>query len=153
MVDVELLRKFSLFKELDEPQLQRFANNMQGRIYPPGSTVCSRGEQGDEMFFVNQGKVSVMLPLHRHDSRYESVAEIGEGNFLGELSFFDGQERSADVQAKGKVEILVFSRQDYDKIVKDNLKEGCQIQGKIISGLVGIIRDMNETYSSGKFLV
>ncbi len=160
MVDIELLRKFSLFWELDESQLRKFAACIQERRYSPNqggdifavNKICSKGDRGDEIFLIKRGSVSMVLPLHRLDSGYKTISEIREGNFFGELSFFDGQERSADVQANGKVELLVLSRRDYDKVIKDDLEEGCRIQSKIIAGLVGIIRKMNESYSSAGFL-
>lgn len=163
MVDIELLKKFSLFKELDNSQLQKFAGYIRSRKYSAyqgddyfgesDNLVCSKGDQGDEIFFIHRGSVTVELPLYRTDSAYKNVAEIGEGNFFGELSFFDSQSRSANVRANGDVELLVLSRRDYDRAIKDNIKEGCRIQSKIIAGLVGIIREMNETYSSAGFLL
>ncbi len=153
MVDIELLRKFSLFKDLDDPQLEKLAGHIKERRYAHGDIICSQGDQGDEIFFIKRGAVSVVLPLYRFDSQYKTVSEIGPGEFFGELSFFDGKERSANIRSKGILELLVLSRQDYDKVVKENLKEGCQIQSKIIAGLVGMIREMNEAYSSAGFLV
>lgn len=152
MVEISTLKKFSIFKELDDSQLQQFAGHMEERHYPSGDLVCSKGDHGDEMFLVKKGKASVVLPLHRYDSKFKSVSKIGEGNLFGELAFFDGKERSADVYAVGDLELLVLSRKEYDKIIKANIGEGCRIQSKIIAGLVGIIRDMNETYSSAGFL-
>ena len=163
MVDIGDLRKFSLFKELDESQLQKFAAYVRLKRYhayrgddffgESNNLICSKGDRGDEIFLINRGSVGVELPLYRTDSAYKNIAEIEEGSFFGELSFFDGQPRSANVRANGEVELLVLSRRDYDKVIKDNLKEGCRIQGKIIAGLVGIIREMNETYSSAGFLL
>ncbi len=153
MVDTGLLRNFSLFKDLDEEQLQKFVPYIKEKHFPPESLVCSQGDKGDEIFFVKEGKAAVVLPLHRFDSKYKTVSEIAKGNFFGELSFFDGEERSAYVQANGDLELLTLSRRDFDKVIKDNIKEGCRIQSKIISGLVGIIREMNETYSSAGFLL
>lgn len=153
MVDVNTLRKFSLFNELDDSQLQKFANVIKEIHYPAGSIVCTKGEKGDELFLVKRGQVSVVLPLHRYDSKYKTVSKIGEGNLFGELSFFEGKERTADIQTNEPLELLILSRSDYDKIIKDNIEEGCKIQNNIIAGLVGIIRNMNETYSSAGFLI
>ncbi len=76
MVSTELLRKFSLFTELDESQLQKIAVHVQGRRYPEGSAICSKGERGDEIFFVMRGEVSVVLPLYRYDRKLETISKI-----------------------------------------------------------------------------
>jgi CRP-like cAMP-binding protein len=157
MVDVGLLKKFSLFKDLDKRQLQKFVAYIKERHYSAGKDlfavnyICHKGGRGDEIFLVKKGSISVELPMYRYDSGYKTISAIGEGNFFGELSFFDGQKRSANVIANGEVELLVLSRRDFDKVIKDNLEEGCRIQSKIIARLVGIIRKMNETYSSAFF--
>ena len=151
MTDIELLRKFSLFKELNESQLQKFAAYVQEKHYPHETRICSKGEKGNEIFFITRGYVSVELPLYRTDAGQKNVSQLREGDFFGELSFFDNQERSAYVEALGDVELLVLSRKDYDKVIEDNIEEGCRIQNKIIAGLVDIIRKMNEIYSSAGF--
>lgn len=157
MVDAGSLRKFSLFKDLDERQLEKFVPYIETRHYSADkglfavNYICHKGDRGDEIFLVKKGSISVELPMHRYDSGYKTVSTIEEGSFLGELSFFDGQERSANIIADGEVELLVLSRRDFDKVIKDNLEEGCRIQSKIIARLVGIIRKMNETYSSAFF--
>ncbi|MBI5555474.1 MAG: cyclic nucleotide-binding domain-containing protein [Elusimicrobia bacterium] len=152
MVQIELLRKFSLFKELDDEQLQKFAAYVYEKRYQKGGIICSKGGRGDEIFLIKRGRVSIILPLYRYDSRDEVVSELEAGDFFGELSFFDGQERSAHVKASAETDLLILSRRDYDKIIKDNPRDGCKIQGKIIASLVGLIRDINQTYASASFL-
>ncbi len=151
MVNIELLRKFSLFQELDESLLDEFAAYIQVKHYNADSSICFLEDRGDEIFFIVKGSLSVVLPLYRFDSRYRIASEIEEGNFFGELSFIDGKKRSANIRAKEDVDLLVLSRRDYDKVIKHNHEAGCRIQGKIIARMVRIIRDMNETYSSAGF--
>jgi CRP-like cAMP-binding protein len=159
MVDIGLLRKFSLFKDLDKSQLQKFAVYIQERHYSAKQDlfakyyICRKGSRGNEIFLIKKGSISIELPLYRYDSGYKNISEIGEGNFFGELSFFDGQKRSANVSANGEVDLLVLSRRDYDIVIKDNFEEGCRIQSKIITGLTEIIRKMNESYSSAFFRI
>lgn len=153
MVDVELLKKFSLFKNLDKWQLQKFVAYVKEKNYserqdrPGVNYIYSKGDWGTEIFLIKKGRVSVELPLYREDSKNKTISEIGEGNFFGELSFFDGRKRSASVVAKGDVELLVLSRRDYDKVVNKYPEVGCLVENNIITGLIGIIRKMNEAYS------
>ncbi len=152
MVDMELIRKFPLFKELDDGELEKFADCFSERRYPAGAIICPQGTKGEELYLIKQGSVSIELPLHRYDSSYQSISALTEGMFFGELSFFDGKARSADVVASEDVWLFVLKKQDLDKIIKENLSDGCNIQRKIISSLVSIIRKMDETYSGSIFL-
>lgn len=151
MVNTELLRKFSFFEEISEPLLEEFAAHIKERHYKADCSIFLKGDTGDEIYFVVRGKLSVVLPLHRFDSRHRIVSEIEAGNFFGELSFFDGLERSANVRTKEDADILILTLWDFNRIIMDNMKEGCRIQNKIIARMVRIIRDMNETYSSAGF--
>jgi CRP-like cAMP-binding protein len=152
MVDIQLVGKFPLFKELDEAELRKLADSFTERHYPAEAIICPQGSSGKELFLIKKGSVVIELPLHRYDSGYQAVSTLTEGMHFGELSFFDGKERSADVIAKEDVQLLVLKKEDYDKVIKDNLKEGCRIQKKVISGLVRTIREMNDTYSGSIFL-
>ena len=121
MVDLELIRKFPLFKELDDSELEKFAGCFAEKRYSEGVVICPHGTKGEELYLIKQGSVSIELPLHRYDSSYQSVSVLTEGMWFGELSFFDGQERSADVVAKGDVQLFVLKKRNYDKIIKQNL--------------------------------
>jgi CRP-like cAMP-binding protein len=152
MVDIELVKKFPLFKELDEGEAERFASCFYEKHYPAEAVICPQGGKGDELYLIKKGSVSIELPLHRYDSGCQAVSVLTAGMYFGELSFFDGKERSADVVAREDVQLLVLKKEDYDRLIKDNLREGCRIQQKIISSLIKIVREMNEAYSNSIFL-
>jgi len=68
------------------------------RSIAPGEVVISRGDIGRSLFLVLDGSVEVRLPGGRfRGSRRTAV--FGPGSVLGEIAFFDGQARSADVIA------------------------------------------------------
>ena len=152
MVDMGLVRKFPLFEELDEQESGKFVNCFSERHYPAGAIICPKGDRGQELYLISKGSVAIDLPLSRYDSAHKTISVLTAGMYFGELSFFDGKERSADVVAREDVELLMLKKEDYDKIIKQSLSEGCRIQQKVISSLVRVIRDMNEAYSSGTFL-
>jgi CRP-like cAMP-binding protein len=152
MVNPDWFKNFPLFQDLDVSELKKLATCFKERHYPAGAVICPKGEAGNELFLIQKGSVAIDLPLHRYDSGFQTISVLAEGAYFGELSFFDGKERSAAVIAREAVSLLVLKKEDYDRITKSNLKEGCKIQQKIISSLIRIIRNMNETYSSSMFL-
>lgn len=68
------------------------------RTVVPGETIIARGDAGRSLFLVLEGTLEVRMPGGWvRGSRRTSVA--GPGSVLGEVAFFDGQPRSADVIA------------------------------------------------------
>jgi CRP-like cAMP-binding protein len=41
---------------------------------------------------------------------------VGSGTVIGEVAFFDGQPRSADITAAGDVELLVLSYESFEQL-------------------------------------
>ena len=80
--------------------------------FPPGETILSEGEEYPEMYFIRSGSVAV-------EKNGTQVAEIGEGRFLGEMSFLLGRPRSATVHAIGKVELIRISHDNFNVLTRE----------------------------------
>lgn len=68
-----------------------------------GQTIVAEGAAGASMFAVVQGAVSVWRKAQR-------VAQLGEGEFFGELALLTGAPRQATVKADTEVVVLEFPR-------------------------------------------
>jgi CRP-like cAMP-binding protein len=67
-------------------------------VYGSGETIVRQGEEGQSMFVVISGTVSVVLEPAR-----EELARIQPGGYFGEMSLLTGEPRSATVLAIGDV--------------------------------------------------
>src|SRR5688572_10886050 len=70
------------------------------RRFRGGQIVFPAGEVDRTLYIVLDGAVEVRFP------GVERRVTVARGSILGELSFFDGQPRSASVVADGDVELL-----------------------------------------------
>lgn len=75
-----------------------------------GDIVVRRGDPSDALFIVVSGRFHVLQAGGR------IVAEIGAGEPIGEIGFFAGEPRTADVVAARDSEVLVLTRADYDAL-------------------------------------
>ncbi|NQX93904.1 MAG: patatin-like phospholipase family protein [Erythrobacter sp.] len=75
-----------------------------------GDVLVRYGDEADALFLVTAGRLRVQLP----DGRV--VAEIEAGEPVGELAFFSGVKRTADVRATRDSEVFALSREDYDAV-------------------------------------
>lgn len=100
----ELLRKASLFEQLEEKDLRDLAAQLNEHSYRAGEMIFHYGDEATAMFLVGRGQVNIYLPGEQ--SRRISLKDLAEGEFFGELSLFDRQPRSASALATTDVVLL-----------------------------------------------
>ncbi|MFO0555742.1 MAG: SLC26A/SulP transporter family protein [Polyangiaceae bacterium] len=92
-------------------------SDLEGCIDPrslvAGEFVFRKGDTGDEIFFIRSGTVRISLPI---DGKQLHVASFGRGDFIGEIAFLDGGQRTADAIAECDTELFVISRARFDKL-------------------------------------
>ncbi|MEL6485561.1 MAG: cyclic nucleotide-binding and patatin-like phospholipase domain-containing protein, partial [Pseudomonadota bacterium] len=98
------------FSSLSEATLAALAEAAQTRAIKGGDVVVRYGEGADALYLVAAGRFHVQLP----DGRV--VAEIEAGEPIGELAFFSGGTRTADVRATRDSSVYVLTREAYDTV-------------------------------------
>lgn len=96
-----LLAGVDLFSTLPPELRSQVARSAPMAVYGSGETIVREGEEGQSMFVVVSGSVSVVLEPSR-----DEVARIERGGYFGEMSLLTGEPRSATVVAVGDVVIV-----------------------------------------------
>jgi small-conductance mechanosensitive channel/CRP-like cAMP-binding protein len=96
-----LLASVDLFASLPPELRSQIARSAPMAVYGSGETVVRQGEDGQSMFVVVSGTVSVVLEPSR-----EELARIQRGGYFGEMSLLTGEPRSATVLAVGDVVVV-----------------------------------------------
>jgi small-conductance mechanosensitive channel/CRP-like cAMP-binding protein len=96
-----LLAGVDLFATLPPELRNQVARSAPMAVYGSGETIVREGEEGQSMFVVVSGSVSVVLEPSR-----EEVARIQRGGYFGEMSLLTGEPRSATVVAIGDVVVV-----------------------------------------------
>jgi CRP-like cAMP-binding protein len=103
--------------------LQRFS-----RTYPPGASICREGEEGDEMYIIQKGKVRVSK---RFAGKTHVVSVLEKGDFFGEMAIVSRIQRTATVTAIDAVELLVFDREGLQNMIARNARIALTIIDKL----------------------
>ncbi len=103
--------------------LQRFTKS-----YAPGAVICREGEEGDEMYIIQKGKVRVGK-LFAGKARVVSILE--KGDFFGETAIVNRTRRTATVTALDSVELLVFDREGLQNMITRNARIALSIIDKL----------------------
>ena len=73
-----------------------------------GDVLMRQGEPSDALYFVLSGRFTVHV-----DGTAEPVAEIGQGQSVGEIGFFAGLPRNATVMALRDSTVLMVTRERF----------------------------------------
>jgi glycogen debranching enzyme len=87
-----------LLHSLTDEELRPIAERVQVRTYPTGTTIVAQAEAGQTLFLILAGRVRV-LHHARGTTEPALLAELGPGDFFGEMALLERQPRSADVVA------------------------------------------------------
>ncbi len=110
---VELFRSIPLFRGLEDKELKTRAVSSKEKAFQAGEQIVKTGEAGLGFYVIMSGHAVV-----RKGDR--TVAELGRGDFFGEMALLDEQPRSADVVAKDATKCMVLLRWNFWSLVTKN---------------------------------
>lgn len=86
--------------------------NIYSQSYKAGEVIFRRGQQGEHAYFIERGSVDVII---EKDGTDFTIAKLGAGEIIGEMSMIDDAPRSADVVATTETELIVIQRSRFIK--------------------------------------
>ena len=108
---VALLRRTALFAGCTRAELSEVALSADEREAEAGETLTEEGRRGREFFVLVDGAVAV-----RRGGR--KLAELGPGDWFGEIAILTHQPRTATVTATSPVRLLVISDSAFRRLVE-----------------------------------
>ncbi|MFH2007824.1 MAG: Crp/Fnr family transcriptional regulator [bacterium] len=103
-----IISRLSLFRNTS-PEAQRdISARLVMRHRKAGSQIMAQDEVTDSLFIVQRGLVK--LVIYGDNGRQMTLSSLGPGEFFGEMSAFDGQERGVTAEAAEDTTILVLAR-------------------------------------------
>ena len=113
----QLLRENQLFSILSDNQIQKMVEMSSFCSYGPGEIIAKENEDGDSLFMLINGHVSIRKPSSPH--KYAEIAQLQRGDIFGEMTVFTGTTRSATIQSISKVDLLEVSRQAIAELIDE----------------------------------
>jgi small-conductance mechanosensitive channel len=112
------LRQIPLVAELSDDVVTQLAAAARSLWFTRGETVVRQGDEGDEMFLILTGEVSVTV--QEGDGREVEMRHLKAGQFFGEMSLLTGARRSATVRAVQDCELLVLAKNRFGPVLEKN---------------------------------
>ena len=109
-----ILKKTEIFEKFPEMILKSVADVVEEVKFTEGNTFIHKGDEGDCMYILYQGK----LRVHDDDAR---IIDVEPTNVIGEMSILSTEPRSASVTALEDCKLLTISKADFDVLSEDNV--------------------------------
>ena len=95
------LRAVDLFRGFTSEELQTLAERLQPAPYIKGDFLVRQGASGSRLYIIVEGRADVCV--ESSVSERAKVAELGPGDFFGEMALMTGEVRAASVIARTNV--------------------------------------------------
>jgi CRP-like cAMP-binding protein len=99
-----------------------------GQQVPAGTVVFKEGEEGDQMFIIQDGRVKVSRAI---GGKEQMLAVLGKGDFFGEMALVTRERRTATVAALEAVRLLAFNQEGFLNMINKNPKIALNIIDKL----------------------
>jgi CRP-like cAMP-binding protein len=133
---VSLLREVGLFRDVDDEGLAAVAAKATEIAFEAGRMIVRQGEVGTGFFVISSGQARVI-----RDGK--TIAELGPGQFFGELSLLDQEPRIANVVAESNVACLALASWDFEALLAS--QPGVALA--ILRGVARRLRAVSEEHS------
>jgi CRP-like cAMP-binding protein len=100
------LKQVPFFGTLSKRELDAVAREVDELDFPSGRELTRQGEFGHEFFVIVDGTAEVV----QDDAR---IAEMGPGDFFGELALLEADRRTATVRSTSPMRVMVMTRQSF----------------------------------------
>jgi CRP-like cAMP-binding protein len=85
--------------------------------FAPGHVLFKEGEDGDEMFIIQSGKVAIKKKVKDGDA---TLAVLEKGDFFGEMAILERLPRSASAEVLEEGDIIVINGETFGDMIKTN---------------------------------
>jgi CRP/FNR family transcriptional regulator, cyclic AMP receptor protein len=112
--------------------------------YRDGELIAARGERPDEWIACARG--AVRISSTSVSGKLVTLTYVEPGIWFGDVSIFDGDQRTHDAYAHGDSTIVCVSRSDFTKILANHteLYEALlRLNSRLIRLLFGLVEDLN----------
>jgi CRP/FNR family transcriptional regulator, cyclic AMP receptor protein len=129
------LSRLPLFEGISEDSMARLARVTGEVDYEPDQFIVLQGQVGTGLYVILEGSARVVRGS-------DELAQLGPGDFFGELSVIDQKPRNASVQAVEPTRCLALASWD----LLDLLESDPKLALNMIKGLAARIREQGEQH-------
>jgi CRP/FNR family cyclic AMP-dependent transcriptional regulator len=132
-MDEKALKSIPLFASLSKSERRQVASWTDEVDVTEGKALVKEGEFAYEVFIIEEGTAEVVRDGKR-------VAELGPGDFLGEMGAIRQARRNASVVAKSPMRVVVMTARDFRRLehemsgVAQQIRDAIAARSEVLAG-------------------
>lgn len=139
----QAIHQISIFQDLTEDEASRVAAVCVERTYHEGEIIFVEHTEGNELFLILEGEVTIQLELTNQDDAMPLVT-LGPGDVFGELSVVDEAPRSATARCVRSARVLVLTKEDFDRLIESDHDLGLKVMRNVAQLVSRRVRQANQ---------
>lgn len=111
---LEILKKYPLFNNLGEKELQILAEKAVEKSFPTHSIILSQGQLAKEVLLIHKGLVKIYIA--NEDGKNIPIRTMGPFYLIGEVNIFD-EEKTATIETIQETQAFAFSFNEIKRLL------------------------------------
>ncbi|HDZ62642.1 MAG TPA: cyclic nucleotide-binding domain-containing protein [Nitrospirae bacterium] len=144
MIKNMLLKKQVLLEGLSEDELKKIAGIVKELSFNKGEDLFKEKEDTKGLYLIKSGKVEISKTTP--DGWKQRLAILASSHYLGELSIIERRRHQANATALENTEVFLITKQDFEKMEKEDTVLTSKIMKKLVLIMSMNIRRMNEKF-------
>jgi CRP-like cAMP-binding protein len=136
---LKIIDHVKMFEDLSDQEVQTLSSFMTCYAAPRGYTLLSEGQEGSFLMLILTGSVEVMKAGYGNNPG--SIAQIGPGGTVGEMSLVDGQPRYASCITLEPTDFAVLTRIALNQILLQMPRLGNKLLLILLQMMTSRLRD------------
>ncbi len=129
----DMLEGSDMLRDFSRQDIEQIAHYVSAYEAPKGTVVLREGEKQSYMFILVSGRLDIFKKADSvtYGDKPKKIATVRKGKSVGEMSLLDGLGHSATAVAAEPVEILLVTKNQFDRLLKTHPVLGVKLLRRI----------------------
>jgi CRP-like cAMP-binding protein len=139
-MELDLLRMVSIFRDLDDAELESFGNCLTLREVRPKEKILEEGTVVSHLYIILDGAFHIRRLAQKREML---IGRLGAGGFFGEINFFDPGVATASIYAMSQGLLAVIEYEALRSFMAGNPAAGYKIVSAMMTETARRLRTTN----------
>jgi CRP-like cAMP-binding protein len=144
MIKASVLKKQILLGGFGKKDLERISKIIKPLSFRKGEFLFKEKDATKGLYLIHSGKIEISKTTN--DGWKQTLAVLGSGHFLGELSIIEHRHHDASALAINNTEVFLITKKEFEEMEKHDADLTSKIMKNLVLVLSGNIRRMNEKF-------
>jgi CRP-like cAMP-binding protein len=144
MIKASALKKQILLEDLSKKDLDRISKKIKQLSFRKGEFLFKEKEDTKGLYLIHSGRIEISKTTN--DGWKQTLAVLGGGHFLGELSIIEHRRHEASAIALQNTEVFLITKKEFENMEKHDSDLTSKFMKKLVLVLSANLRRMNERF-------